>query len=86
MLKLYKNVAEEQFAAFMRREGWGITKKGWPDFVCWKNGEVIVVEVKPKKDEDLSRPQYMVMKALAKQGFKCYRWSPDSSMTELHFP
>lgn len=30
----------------LEREGWKVQKVGWPDFLCWRRGELKAVEVK----------------------------------------
>jgi hypothetical protein len=42
-----KNITEEAFAVRAVTEGWSVTKRGWPDYLCWRGDEVIFVEVKP---------------------------------------
>lgn len=78
-----KNRAEGQFFEEAQREGWIITKRGWPDFFCMLNGKVALIEVKPYADRELKREQYVVMRALAGYGVPCFRWSPDSGFEEI---
>ena len=42
----YLNTAEKRFAQAAREHGWAVSKRGWPDFLCFKDGELIAVEVK----------------------------------------
>lgn len=72
-----KNPHERNCFDILNEDGWYVTKRGWPDFICFKKDEVIIVEVKPKRDHRLKRAQYKVMQALSRYGIKCYRWSPD---------
>ena len=38
-----KNYAEKQFQDRAEQNGWNVTKKGYPDFFCWKDtGELIL--------------------------------------------
>ena len=73
---VYKNAAEHEFYLQAKAAGWGVTKRGYPDFICWKNGELIFVEVKPKKNHRLKVSQSRVMAALSAKGIKCYKWYP----------
>ncbi len=75
--KKYKNGPEASFANKARDAGWLVTKCGYPDFICYKGTEVILVEVKAKKHHRLKKSQYKFMNALKQYGIKCYRWSPD---------
>jgi len=71
------NKAEAEFFNLMEAKGWELTKKGWPDFACFKRGKLILVEVKPKRSHRLKHWQRKLMLELVKHGVKCYRWSPD---------
>lgn len=66
--------AEELFKEDMFLEGWEVTKKGWPDYICWKDGKIILVEVKRSKTDYLSKEQVFVLQFLASYGIPCYRW------------
>lgn len=78
MRREYKNKPEEQFCQFAESQGYSVTKRGWPDFFCVKNGEFIAVEVKPKKYTKLKNYQLTLMAHLVSKGIKCYRWDPES--------
>lgn len=74
----YRNKAEELFAEQAKTRGWFVTKRGYPDFICYlPDGEVVLVEVKTRKNIKLRKAQYDLMNALKRCGIKCYRWSPD---------
>jgi hypothetical protein len=73
-----KNPSELECWNKLIADGWFVSKKGWPDFACFKDGKFAVVEVKPKRGHRLKRAQYRTMLALVKSGVKCYKWSPDS--------
>jgi len=60
----------------MAKNDWHVTKKGWPDFFCTKNGSLVLVEVKPSKDDPLSPEQIATLTALAGFGIHCYLWIP----------
>lgn len=73
----YKNRAESLFAKTAREHGWMVTKRGWPDFICYRNNDIMLVEVKRKGAYRLKRTQEKFMKTISGYGVKCYRWSPD---------
>ena len=57
------------------------TARGWPDFLCFKDGELIAVEVKPDQGPVVGRKplrleQSLVLRWFARHGIKCYVWSP----------
>lgn len=73
----FKNPAEKQLYRELTSQGWQVTKRGWPDFACFKGDNLALVEVKPRRSRHLKKEQYRLMAALAKLGVKCFRWSPD---------
>ena len=78
------NEAEGLFFDKMRQAGWGLTKRGWPDFFCVNDkGEVCCVEVKPTGAQRLKNNQAQVMRALSAAGIKCYKWAPDTGFTSI---
>ena len=76
------NKTEEKFAVKAVAKGWSVTKRGWPDYLCWSGDEVMCVEVKPE-GQDLSPYQKLVMQKLTGLGLKCYRWSPVKGFVKL---
>jgi hypothetical protein len=71
------NSTERSFAKLAIENGWEITKRGWPDFFCVKDGEIICVEVKPiSKDTGnlvpIKESQAAVMNALTDAGIRCF--------------
>jgi hypothetical protein len=82
-----RNDAEAAFTAFAKRRGWVTSKRGWPDFFCASSPEaddqIMLVEVKPHRGRRLKSEQLCVMRALARYGVPCYRWSPDQGLTEV---
>jgi hypothetical protein len=75
--EVYKNTSEQAFAERMRAEGWEVTKRGYPDFICYRGNEVMFVEVKPNRFYRLKKCQHKLMNVLSGRGIRCYRWSPD---------
>jgi hypothetical protein len=63
-----KNEAEAEFYDWAKSRGWQLTRRGWPDFFCWRDGQIALVEVKPKKGRRLKQHQIFVLKALAEAG------------------
>lgn len=59
------------------KDGWEVTKRGWPDFACFRGEEMAFVEVKPSKRARLTKMQYKIMMALIQRGITCFWWSPD---------
>lgn len=77
-----KNEAEGKCFKELTKEGWDVSKRGWPDFICEKDGKFIVIEVKKKKTHSLKYDQERVMKFLSEQGIECYRYSPDVGLVK----
>jgi hypothetical protein len=75
-----KNIAEQKCAEALTARGWEVTKRGWPDFICYRGNELILVEVKPKQDRRLSKKQQRLMTALVNLGIKCFKWTPDGGL------
>lgn len=71
------NDTEGKFFDLMRAAGWELTKRGWPDFLCFKDGKLICIEVKSKRGYKLKSWQRRVMLELVKHGIRAYRWSPE---------
>lgn len=69
--------AEIQLREQLESEGWEVTHKGWPDFACVKDGEMMFVEVKGYRGEMLKKEQHYILTNLAKLGLNCYKWIPD---------
>lgn len=38
--------AEAVVAEALARDGWTVMKRGWPDFICLKGGQIRFIEVK----------------------------------------
>ena len=69
--KTWPNKYEQAFAEKARDLGWDITKRGWPDFICYSGDEGIAVEVKPP-GQQLRREQWLCMRLLSRFGIKCF--------------
>lgn len=78
-----KNEAEGKCFDLLRRNGWKVTKRGWPDFFCVRGGEVCAVEVKPSKSCALKKNQLVIMGLLSAKGIRCFLWSPDGGFEEV---
>jgi len=81
--RAYLNKAEEEFAQHARRNGWSVTKRGYPDFICYRGNELMLVEVKPDKRHRLKKDQMKFKGEVGRRGIKVYRWSPDSNWLVL---
>lgn len=71
-MRIYQNQPEQKFTELAKSKGWYFTKRGWPDFLCIKDGELIAVEVKPTKELRLKDSQLKAMQLFTKYGIKCY--------------
>jgi len=74
----YKNPAEKMFSEIARKQGWRVSKRGWPDFICMRKGEIMLIEVKPKGTYRLKSMQEFVANLLKTHGINVCRWSPDN--------
>lgn len=73
------NDAESAFEFWARSQGWVITKRGWPDFLCRRGAEVAAVEVKDHADW-LSPEQRAALIDLHAAGVDTYIWTPTDGM------
>lgn len=86
-LTALKNGPERAFAERAKRNGWAITKVGWPDFLCVnRHGDLFVVEVKAENDHRLRASQQLAMHLLARHGIPCWKWSPDGGFERIKNP
>lgn len=78
------NACEALFTIKAEQAGWTVSHKGWPDFMCWRDGQVCAVEVKPDVGStQLRQEQKDVMKTLASFGIPCYKWSPEKGFEKI---
>ena len=82
--KAPKNEAENACLMELSALGWTATKRGWPDFFCVRNGEIMAVEVKPRKGHPLKANQAVIMGLLADHGIPCYIWTPDGGLERMN--
>lgn len=82
-MKKYGNTAENEFAIAARKNGWSITKKGYPDFICYKGDELMLVEVKANGNGRLKTSQQKFMNTISKYGVKCYKWYPEKNWLRI---
>lgn len=68
----YSNRAETEFAVWAHAQGWAVTKRGWPDFICRRGSEIMCVEV--KESTGLSHYQTATATDLAAHGLPTYVW------------
>lgn len=64
----------------MTADGWTLTKRGWPDYFAFRDGEIVAVEVKKGITQNLKREQHKVIQALTAHGMKCYVFTPSTGM------
>lgn len=81
-----KNLAEGQLFDELTEQGWEVFKRGWPDYICRRGDEVMVVEVKPGPGTSLKRDQEWVMQLLASHGLKVYVWNPKTGARRIEAP
>ena len=75
-----KNEPEATFFDYATQQGWVATKRGWPDFICYKDGRVLLVEVKQKTGLALREEQAKLLQYLISAGIPCACWSPESGL------
>jgi len=68
--------AEEELREILEVDGWNVVHKGWPDFACVRDGNMMFVEVKRYKGEMLKKEQHYILTNLARLGLNCYKWTP----------
>jgi len=79
----FRNSAEKAFFDFIANDGWVATKRGWPDFACFRNDDLILVEVKPTANQHLKLDQYRLMESLSTRGIDCFRWNPETGFEQV---
>lgn len=75
--------AETQLREKLESEGWKVTHRGWPDFACVRDGEMMFVEVKTYRGEMLKKEQHYILTNLAKLGLNCYKWTPNGGFERV---
>jgi hypothetical protein len=65
--------AELLFAEWAQAQGWQVTKRGWPDFICRRGEDLMCVEVKDGSD-CLSAWQQQTAADLAARGIPVFEW------------
>ena len=71
------NDAEAELAEKLENDGWLVMKRGWPDFLALKDGQLRLIEVKPKETYRLSKHQQQLAEILRKHaGLNVERWYP----------
>ena len=75
-----KNKAESVFYSEAISKGWNLSKKGWADFFCWKDNEIMLVEVKKHRGYRLKTHQHFIFKKLTEFGIPCYTWTPEEGL------
>ena len=76
--KTYSNASEQAFAVEARKNGWAVTKQGYPDFICYKGDDIMLVEVK-NGNHRLKTSQYKFMNKVSSKGIRCYKWTKEKN-------
>jgi hypothetical protein len=71
-----ENATEEAFQVAAEKNGWSVSKRGWPDFWMTKDGKLACIEVKPSASSRPKPLQATVLNFLAAHGIDCYLWNP----------
>jgi hypothetical protein len=77
--------AELAFALWAEAVGWVVTKRGWPDFICYREKQLMAVEVKAGKD-GLRVEQVNALSALNRAGIPTYVWTRESGLRPFPGP
>lgn len=83
--RILKNPAEQNCYEELTKQGWFVTKRGFPDFFCIKDSNIALVEVKPSKHYHLKLEQCLVSASLARLGVKCFKWTPETGIVPITF-
>ena len=59
-----KNKHEEGVRSWFEKNGYSSLARGWPDFVFWKDDEIIFVEVKPPGSRSIKTHQFEIKQLL----------------------
>lgn len=78
-----RNKDEGRLFDILTEQGWHVSKRGWPDFFCNKDDEVILVEVKHNATHNLKTTQSKIMTFLTSKGIPCYKWDPESGFKKV---
>lgn len=70
-----KNKTEKLFRDLAEANGWEVTKRGYPDFICYKDNDFVFVEVK-SKDYPLTPEQEKFKSCMIRHGIKFITWRP----------
>ena len=78
LVRQTKNKSEQAFIDAAHEKGWQVIRKGWPDYLCFKQGEdggiaeIMAVEVKPRHAEGLKFHQILSASILSGCGIECF--------------
>jgi len=76
-MRVLKNKPEQVVREWLEKQGYEVTKRGWPDFIATRGDEVRLIEVKPHSGRKLAAKQRLVADALSRFGLKVELMSPD---------
>ncbi len=77
------NLPEKTFFLKARSNRWGVLRKGWPDFLLYKNGRIAFVEVKKESDKELADHQRLMLSILTEHGLPCWVWTPKAGFKKF---
>jgi len=79
---IYKNPAETKFSRFVKGYGWEIFRKGYPDFMVLRGGDIVgFVEVKPNHKKKNRKPsQERFRRFCEKYGIPFAYWAPGDDL------
>lgn len=73
------NKTEQMFVVWAEAQGWSVTKRGWPDFICRRGDEIMAVEVKGGND-GVRPEQAQTLRDLKDAGLPTYVWWPERGL------
>jgi len=77
------NLPEKSFFLKAKQDGWEVLRKGWPDFLIYKQGRIAFVEVKPEGEPWLKEQQKIMLSILTEHGLPCYIWTRKSGFKKF---
>lgn len=82
-VRLPRNPAERVCVEKLLKQGWTVHRKGWPDLLCERAGEFMVVQVKEKRSRRHKKLQARVMSAMAARRIPAFTWIADEGFVPV---